>query len=450
MKNLIKMVLVMSLLISLIGCGNKNRDTTTAITDTPVVEAPVIETPTENTKIVIMYASEDVNMREGKGIGSASLKVIYRGEAVEVYGAKDGWSKVKSGNLEGYINTSYLVKDKPLAYEERALEILKTMNIEEKVGQMFFVRCRKNTAELDLEKYFLGGYILFDEDVVGQTKDSLKAKIQSYQSHARIKLLIGTDEEGGTINRLSKYNAFRKVPFYSPQALYDEGGYPLIISDTKEKAALLKSLGINVNLAPVSDVSTDPADYIYARTFGENAKETAEYVRTVVETMKESKMGSTLKHFPGYGNNVDTHTGIAIDKRSYDSFVKSDFLPFQAGIEAGAGSILVSHNIVKSMDENLPASLSPAIHKILRDELKFNGVIMTDDLKMDAIKKYIGDEASAVLAIQAGNDLIIASNFDVQIPSVLEAVKNGTITEKRLDESLMRILLWKLHLGIIS
>lgn len=112
--------------------------------------------------------------------------------------------------------------------------------------------------------------------------------------------------------------------------------------------------------------------------------------------MNSSKIGSALKHFPGDGNNVDTHTGIAFDERSYDSFVNSDFLPFQPGIETGAGSILVSHNIVKSMDENLPASLSPAVHKILRDELKLTGVIMTDDLKMEAIKEYIGDEAFAV------------------------------------------------------
>lgn len=140
---------------------------------------------------------------------------------------------------------------------------------------MFFVQCRKNTADLDLGKNYLGGYILFDGDIKGQTKDTLKAAIESYQDHSRIKLLIGIDEEGRTINRLSQYTAFRKVPFHSPKALFDKGGYPLIISDTEEKATLLKSLGIYVNLAPVSDVSIDPADYIYARTFGKDAKETA-------------------------------------------------------------------------------------------------------------------------------------------------------------------------------
>ena len=340
-------------------------------------------------------------------------------------------------------------QEKPPTYEQLAQSILDSMTAEEKVGQMFFVRCRKDTAAADLEKYHLGGYILFAEDVKGETKASLKAKIQSYQEVSKLGLLIGVDEEGGDIVRVSKYPEFRAVPFHSPQSLYAEGGFDLIAGDTKEKATLLKSLGFNVNLAPVCDVSTDPADYIYLRTFGKNAEETAKYVKTVVDTMNANGIGCTLKHFPGYGNNADTHKGLSVDSRSYDTFVSSDFLPFQAGIEANAGSVLVSHNIVKCMDANLPASLSPKVHQILRDDLGFDGVIMTDDLKMDAIKEYIGDEVSAVLAIKAGNDLVVASDFDVQIPSVLAAVKNSEISEARLNESVLRILEWKLRLGVI-
>lgn len=350
----------------------------------------------------------------------------------------------------GSSNSENAPVEQPLSYEERAAMMLEEMTLKEKVGQMFFVRCRKDTAVSDVEQYDLGGYILFDKNVRDESKETLKSTIKSYQDAAKIKMLIGIDEEGGKVNRLSNYPQFRKVPFYSPQALYQEGGYPLIISDTEEKAALLTSLGINVNLAPVCDVSLDPDDYIYLRTFGKDAEETAMYVKTVVETMNSQKIGCTLKHFPGYGNNTDTHTGIAIDYRSYDSFLNSDFLPFQAGIEAGAGSILVSHNIVTCMDEQLPASLSPAVHKVLREDLGFEGVIMTDDLKMDAIKQYIGDEVSAVLAIQAGNDLIIASDFDVQIPSVLDAIARGEIREERINESVVRILCWKFKLGILS
>lgn len=340
--------------------------------------------------------------------------------------------------------------EKPPTYEERAAEIMDAMTLEEKVGQMFFVRCRKDSAAADIQQYHPGGYIMFDKNIRGMTKDSLHTDIQSYQETSAIKLLIGVDEEGGDINRLSRYKEFRAVPFHSPQSLYAEGGFPLVASDTKEKAALLKSVGFNVNLAPVCDVSVNPSDYIFARTFGKDAEQTAEYVKTVVETMNGSQMGCTLKHFPGYGNNTDTHTGMAVDTRSYETFVNSDFIPFQAGIKAGAGSVLVSHNIVKSMDEALPASLSPKVHRILREELGFTGVIMTDDLNMDAVRAAYGDETSAVLAVKAGNDLIISTSFDVQIPSVINAVKNGTVTEDRIDESVIRILIWKLKLGIIS
>lgn len=379
---------------------------------------------------------------------SASAILLFLAACLIACGAGD--SKDADENGGETVPPAGQPAENPPPYEQRARDIMDSMSTEEKAGQMFFVRCRKDTAIADIEKYHLGGYILFASDIEGRTKETLKSAIQSYQDASKIKMLIGVDEEGGDIVRVSKYREFRAVPFHSPQSLYAEGGFQLIASDTKEKAALLKNLGFNVNLAPVCDVSTNPSDYIYNRAFGKDAEKTAEYVTTVVGTMNEAGIGSTLKHFPGYGSNVDTHKGFAVDDRSYDTFISSDFIPFRAGIEAGAGSILVAHNIVKCMDENLPASLSPAVHKILRDDLGFDGVIMTDDLKMDAIKEYIGDEVSAVLAIKAGNDLIIASNFDAQIPSVLTAVANGSITEERLDESVLRILEWKLRLGIIS
>ncbi len=338
----------------------------------------------------------------------------------------------------------------PKSYEELAEEILLNMTLEEKIGQMFFVRCNNETAVSDIETFHLGGYILFAVDFEGKSSDDIKNTLQGYQDVSKIPMLIGVDEEGGSVNRISKYPQFRSVPFRSPQSLYQEGGLDLVKSDATEKSLLLKNLGINVNLAPVCDVSTNSKDFIYSRSFGKDATESAEYVKTVVTEMNNQGIGSTLKHFPGYGSNVDTHTGIAIDERSYNTFIKSDFIPFQAGIDAGAGSILVSHNIVKGMDETLPASLSPKTHKILRDELGFNGVIMTDDLTMDAIKQYTNDEEAAILAITAGNDLIIASDFDVQIPAVIAAINNNTITEERINESVKRVLVWKLSLGLIS
>jgi len=222
-----------------------------------------------------------------------------------------------------------------------------------------------------------------------------------------------------------------------------------ITSDTKEKSTLLKSLGINVNFAPVSDVSTDPNDYIYKRSFGKDAKKTSQYVKNVVKTMKGEKIGSVLKHFPGYGNNVDTHTGVAHDDRSYETFEKSDFLPFEAGIKEGADFVLVSHNIVASMDPNYPASLSKKVHQTLRDDLNFDGLIITDDLYMDAILKFAGKEEVAVLAIQALNDVICCTDFEIQIPAVVQALERGDIDLKQVEDSVFRILKKKIELGLL-
>lgn len=336
------------------------------------------------------------------------------------------------------------------SYEARATELVSHMTLAEKVGQMFFVRLRKDTGVKDITDYQLGGYILFGDDFKDETPTSIKKLLNSYQKTSPIPMLIGVDEEGGTVNRVSKYPAFRSTPFESPIDLYKKGGFEAIQNDTKEKANLLLGLGINVNLAPVSDVSTNASDFIYKRSFGKDAKATSNFVTTVILEMKKDHIGSVLKHFPGYGSNVDTHTGSATDNRKLEQFEKNDFLPFEAGIKAGADSILVSHNVVTSMDKNRPASLSPAVHDIIRDDLGFEGVIMTDDLSMDAIKNYATEDAAAVLAIQAGNDLLIATDFDKQIPAVITAVKKGTIKEERIDASAIRDIVWKLRLGILQ
>ena len=331
---------------------------------------------------------------------------------------------------------------------DKITKMLDNMSVEEKVGQMFMVRAPKENADKRVSEYHLGGYIMFGRDFDNKTKEEVINNIASWQSAADIPMLIGVDEEGGTVNRISTNTEFRSEPFKSSQELYKEGGFDLIYEDTITKANFLKELGINVNFAPVVDVSTNLDDYIYKRSFGKNANLTSEYALTVVTAMKEANIASVLKHFPGYGNNTDTHTGISIDNRTLESFKESDFLPFEAGIKAGANIILVSHNIVTNMDSNNPASLSTRVHEILRNDLGFAGVIITDDLYMDAISKNY-DSSVAVLAILAGNDLICTTDFESQIPEVIAAVEDGTISIDRINESVRRILELKLELNLI-
>ena len=331
-------------------------------------------------------------------------------------------------------------------------ELLSFMTLEEKVGQLFFVRCPAEHAVEDVSAYHLGGYILFGRDTKDKTANELIQAIQNYQDASALPLLIGVDEEGGTVVRISSNPHIRSEKFASPQRLYAMGGMDRILADTREKDVLLGALGINVNLAPVADVSVDANDFIYPRSFGQNAQATADYVSAVTTQMAADGMGSVLKHFPGYGGNVDTHTGIAVDDRPYEDFVNGDFLPFQAGMEAGGDTtaVLVSHNIVECMDPGLPASLSPNVHRILREELDFDGVVMTDDLAMEAVSAYAGDGAVAVMALEAGNDLIITTDYRNQIPKAIKAVKNGTLSENIIDTACRRVLRWKQALGLLE
>lgn len=328
-------------------------------------------------------------------------------------------------------------------------DMIASMTLEEKVGQMFLARCPTEQAAVLAEQYQLGGYILFAPNFEGETKESVRAEIESCQQVSKISMLMAVDEEGGTVNRISRFSQFRAVPFWSSQDLYAEGGWNLIESDTEEKAELLRSLGLQVNMAPVCDVCEDKTGFMYDRSFGQDAELTSEYVEHVVRVMAEEQVGSVLKHFPGYGDNADTHTGIAVDERSLEEFREKDFLPFAAGIAAGADSVLVSHNIVTSMDADRPASLSAEVHRILREELGFDGVIMTDDLVMDAVKEYAGDEEAAVLAVLAGNDMLCCTDFEIQLPAVIAAVRDGRISEERIEESVERVLTWKQELGLL-
>ena len=330
--------------------------------------------------------------------------------------------------------------------------LLGSMTLEEKVGQLFFVRCPAENAVEDVRTYHLGGYILFGRDTKEKTANELIQAIQSYQDAAAIPLLMGVDEEGGTVVRVSANPHLRSSKFQSPQKLFASGGMDRVLADTREKDVLLGALGFNVNLAPVADVSTNSNDFIYPRAFGQDAQATAEYVSAVTTQMSADGMGSVLKHFPGYGDNADTHTGIAVDDRPYEDFVNSDFLPFFAGFESGGDTtaVLVSHNIVACMDADLPASLSPEVHRILREELGFDGVAMTDDLAMGAVSAYAGDGAVAVMALEAGNDLVLTTDYRNQIPKVLEAVENGTLDEAVIDTACRRVLRWKQALGLLE
>ena len=333
-------------------------------------------------------------------------------------------------------------------YYKQAIDIVQDMTTEEKVGQLFLVRYEYNDTEY-LSNFNPGGYILFAKDLENHTKDSIKKELKEVNEKNKYPLIFGVDEEGGFVTRVSRFPEFRSEKFKAPKDYYLEGGYELLEKTETEKATLLKEIGFNLNLAPVADVSTNENDFIYSRAFGKDASKTAEFISKMVGYANKNNINSCLKHFPGYGNNLDTHTGVAIDNRSYEQFKNEDFVPFEAGIKENVPSILVAHNVVKCMDPTYPASLSSKVIGELRNTLGFTGIVITDDLAMDAVKEYVENGESATLAVNAGNDMIITSDFVTMYKEVLASVNDKKISTDTLNKAVIRIIAWKYYSGIM-
>lgn len=328
-------------------------------------------------------------------------------------------------------------------------EILEAMTLEEKVGQLFLVRCRKETALDDIRNDQLGGLVLFGRDFDDETLGSMQKKLKAYRAAGNIPLLLAVDEEGGTVVRISSHPVLRGEPFPSPRQAFQSGGMELALSLESEKAYLLHALGLNVNLAPVCDIATDPGSFLYSRSLGADPITTGQYVSGTLERMAEYGVGGVMKHFPGYGENGDTHVANILDSRSLEELEGKDLIPFRAGIQTGLGAIMVSHNRIAALDADAPASLSPAVIGYLRDTLAYDRVVITDDLSMGALEDYTPEEA-AVLAVKAGADLLCSTDFESQLSAVLEAARSGEISQDRVDEAVYRVLSWKAQLGLIG
>lgn len=364
-------------------------------------------------------------------------------------GCQNSGESSKAETSAGEQNTQANESTAPVdPYADIALKISR-MTVEEKVGQLLYVNCRGNDMTEAINDYHIGGVLLFGVDFDGKTKDEVKADIKAMQATAKIPLIIGTDEEGGTVVRASDNPNLRDSAYLSPSDTFNNGGWSAVEDDAYDKAEFLLSLGVNVNMAPVCDITSDPYSFMYYRSFSSDAASTSRFVDTVVKASKEKKLGTVLKHFPGYGDNGDTHYSSATDNRTFSDLQNNDFLPFQAGIAAGADSILVSHVTVNSIDSDNPASLSEPVHEVIRDKLKFDGVVMTDDLDMFAVDALDIYEPLSVVAFKAGNDFLCCGDIESEYTALLNAVQSGEITADRLDESVKRILIWKRNLAIL-
>ncbi len=329
--------------------------------------------------------------------------------------------------------------------EEAIYQVIEKLTLEEKVKQMLVVHFDETTGEAANAGEY-GGYLFFADFFKDRQPADVKRLLKqiSEKSNTPYPLLLAVDEEGGTVNRISGFTQYRSQKFKAPQKIVNDEGIPGLIQDTKEKAQFLKELGINLNLAPVADVSTNPNSFIYSRTLGVSIDETSLAIAAMIKTMKEANILSCLKHFPGYNDNVDTHEAVAVDGSSITELTKR-LKPFQAGIRAGASTLMVSHIVIKAFDEKLPASLSAKAHEFIRRELGFQGVIITDDLQMKGLTKITDDPFA--MAVTSGNDLLITDDPTTALESIVQAVKDKTIDESQIDAALVRLFKLKATLN---
>lgn len=353
----------------------------------------------------------------------------------------------------------------PSSPEAAAQALLDGMTLEEKIYQLFIITPEQlcgvtgtvtrsgSATKSALQAHPVGGVILFAANI--QTPDQVTGFISGLQTDSPLGLFIAVDEEGGAVARLGK-NPNMGTTAFPPMGEIGAAGD----TDNAYNAGLtigqdIRRFGFNLDFAPIADVDSNPDNpVIKDRSFSNDPIIAAAMVAACVEGFRESGVLCTLKHFPGHGDtSTDSHYGSASSFKTLDELQSCEFLPFKSGIAAGADVVMLGHISLPNVTGNdLPATLSYEITTgILRQQLGFNGLIVTDAMSMAAITDRFSSGAAAVQALQAGADLILMpSNLENAVTGILNAVKSGELTEERLNESVYRILYTKLTHGIIS
>ena len=439
------LMIVGIILVYFVNTSNTSAEVINEIEATVLSIGSDSVTVQDSSHVIYTFGIKDMNATVGDEVIIEYMGILNKNSNLQNNKVKS--YKVSVDSLDsGEVSISWLDNGIFKDYYTLASNKLKTLSLDEKIGQLFLVRYPDSNVLEDLKKYQFAGYVFYEKDFTGKTENEVKNMISTLQDNSKIPLLTAVDEEGGKVVRVSSNPNLVSEKFKSSKELYSLGGFDLIKQDTIDKSKILKNLGLNLNLAPVVDVTTDSNSYMYERSLGENTSITSTYTKTVIEASKNTGVSYTLKHFPGYGNNGDTHAGSVIDNRSYDDILDNDLPPFKAGIEAGSEAILVSHNTVSGIDASNPASLSTSVHNLLRNELSFTGIIIADDIAMGAVSS-ISDVA--VKAILAGNDLIITTDYETSIRSVKKALAEGTISEELIDKLAFRVLAWKYYKGLM-
>lgn len=329
---------------------------------------------------------------------------------------------------------------------------IEVMPLEDKVAGLFLVTPESvtgvNTAvqagegtKEALSQYAVGGFVYFSKNI--QSEDQITEMLRNTASYAKYPMFFAVDEEGGTVARVAGAGIGPTVD--GAQVIGQTG-----IADNAHTAGVtigtsLNGLGFNLDFAPVADIASVEDSVMLERSYGADAATAAPFVVSMMQGLQEQNVSACLKHFPGNGATTqDAHTGRAVSDRTAEEFRAEEFAVFKAGIDAGADMVMVSHMIAPGLTgegDYTPCSLSEAVvTDILRKELGFDGVIITDAMNMGAITEYYTAADASIYALKAGCDMILMpEDFEEAYNGVLQAVKDGTISEERIDDSLRRI-----------
>ena len=347
----------------------------------------------------------------------------------------------------------------PAPTPDPAERLLAEMTLHEKVCQLFVVQpadlvpgfgrvtAAGEATRLALERYPVAG-LLYDASNL-ETIDQTRTMLANVQSYSKIPLILTCDEEGGRVNRLMNTVG---TTYIGPMLGFKDQGPDKAAENAATIAADMSACGFNMDLAPVADVWSNPKNTVIGdRAYSDDFQQAAQLVAAAVGGFHQGGVACTLKHFPGHGDtSADSHYGSVYVYKTLDQLREAELVPFRAGIAAGADAVMMGHLIIAEVDDQ-PALLSPKIvTELLRQELGFDGVVVTDSLKMQAMTDHYGSGDIAVGAVQAGVDLLLSpKNLKEAVAALTQAVEDGTISQERLDESVLRVLRLKLDRGII-
>jgi beta-N-acetylhexosaminidase len=332
---------------------------------------------------------------------------------------------------------------------------LSQMSLDEKLGQLIMVETYSQSYSGDIktmvEQQHAGALIIYAKNMT--SPDQLRALTRDTQAHTSIPMFFTMDEEGGNVDRLGNLGFAPPLP--SAKYLGSTGNPGLAFDAGSRAAAELKSFGINVDLAPVADVRTIPNPVIGPRPYGSTAATVDAFAGAFLDGLQQNGIIGTLKHWPGIGSvALDPHKTLPTVTRSRAELEATDFATFRDLLAKSPGMIMVTHVLVNAIDPDMPSSLSPKlVQGILRDQMGYQGVIITDNLWMKGVSLRYSLPEAAVLAVLAGNDLLEGPWNPATMRDVLNglrsAVNSGRISQQRIDESVRRILTLKAQYGIL-